>query len=69
MLFLSDSLQALSDLVEADIVGRELAAIVVTLAKDGVPNVRLNVARTIERLLPKADQQYVSPISLSYDQR
>ncbi len=48
--------QALSDLAEADSIARDFVPVLTTLSKDTVPNVRLNVARTIERLTPRADQ-------------
>ena len=49
------SVQAVADLIDGDTVGRELSSTLTSLGRDPVPNVRLNVARTVEKLLPKAD--------------
>ena len=54
------SVQAVADLIDGDTVGRELSSTLTSLGRDPVPNVRLNVARTVEKLLPKADASWVN---------
>lgn len=49
------SINVLADACGADVTGRVMLPTVLNLASDGVPNVRFNVAKTLQRVGPVLD--------------
>lgn len=49
------AINAIADQVDSEVICKDLGSVVAALAKDPVPNVRLNVARTIAKLTAKPD--------------